>query len=94
MAKNVIERLATSDKTTIVVEKQPDGKMRVSSGSWEGEKIFLRDQVLEIRLANDDNRLHVARKFKAPDDWDPPVVPYDPYGPGEEIDTGDEFTDD
>jgi hypothetical protein len=44
--------------------------MRVSSGSWEGEKVFLRDQVLEIRLANDDNRLHVARKTKAPDDWD------------------------
>jgi hypothetical protein len=37
----VLERLATSDKTTIVIEKQPDGKMRVTSGSWDNEKVFL-----------------------------------------------------
>jgi NAD(P)-dependent dehydrogenase (short-subunit alcohol dehydrogenase family) len=35
------ERLATSEKTTIVVERQPDDKMRVTSGSWNGEKVFL-----------------------------------------------------
>ena len=29
-----------------------------------------------------DARLHVARKTKAPDDWDPPIPVYDPYGPG------------
>ena len=29
----VLERLATSDKTTIVVGKQPDGKVRVTSGA-------------------------------------------------------------
>jgi hypothetical protein len=49
IAEKVLERLATLDKTTIVIEKQPDGKMRVTSGSWEGEKIFLKDHVLEIR---------------------------------------------
>jgi hypothetical protein len=38
--------LATSDRT-IVIEKQPDGKMRVTSGSCDGEKVFLKDQVLE-----------------------------------------------
>jgi hypothetical protein len=27
------EKLATSDKATIVIERQPDGKMRVTSGS-------------------------------------------------------------
>jgi hypothetical protein len=43
-----------------VVERQSDGKMRVTSGSWDGEKVFLRDQVLEVR--NVDGRLHVARK--------------------------------
>jgi hypothetical protein len=37
----VLERLATSDKTSIIIEKQRDGKMRVTSGSWDGEKIFL-----------------------------------------------------
>jgi len=41
-----------------------------------------RDQVLEVRYANADSRLHIARKMKAPDDWDPPVEAYDCYGPG------------
>ena len=70
--------LGDSDKTTIVVEKQPDGKMRVASGSWDGEKVFLKDQVLKVRHAIADARLHVARKTKAPDDWDPPYESYDP----------------
>jgi hypothetical protein len=74
-----------------VIEKQPDGKMRVMSGSWEGEKIFLRDQVLEVRFASGDSRLHVARKAKAPDEWDPPYESYDRYGPGA---VGDEAIDD
>jgi hypothetical protein len=67
-----LERLATSDKATIVIEKQPDGKMRVTSGSWDGEKVLLKDQVLKVRLANADTRLHVSRKTKTPDEWDPP----------------------
>jgi hypothetical protein len=32
----------------------------VTSGSWDGEKVFARDQVLEV--LNVDGRLHVARK--------------------------------
>jgi hypothetical protein len=74
--------LATSDKTTIVVERQPDGKMRVTSGSWDGEKVFLKDRVLKLRHAIADARLQVARETKAPDDWDPPYESYDPYGLG------------
>jgi hypothetical protein len=31
------------------VERQLDGKMRVTSGSWDGEKVILCDQVLEVR---------------------------------------------
>jgi hypothetical protein len=58
--EKVLEKLATSDKATIVIERQPDGKMRVTSGSWDGEKVFSRDQVLEVRKV--DGRLHVARK--------------------------------
>ena len=54
--EKVLERLATSDKTTIVIERQPDGKMRVTSGSWNGEKIFLKDQVLKVRHAVADAR--------------------------------------
>jgi hypothetical protein len=51
--------------------KQPDGKMRVTSGSWDGEKVFLKDQVIEIRHANADSRLHVARKTRHAVEWDP-----------------------
>jgi len=47
--EKVLEKLATGDKPTIVIECQPDGKMRVTSGSWDGEKVILRDQVLEVR---------------------------------------------
>jgi hypothetical protein len=47
--EKVLEKLATSDKVTIVIERQPDGKMRVTSGSWDGEKVILRDQMLEVR---------------------------------------------
>src|SRR5438876_6577918 len=61
IGEKVLERLATSDKTTIVIECQSDGKMRVTSGSWDGEKVFLKDQVLEVRHAIADARLHGSR---------------------------------
>ena len=48
-SKKVLEKLATSEKATIVIERQPDGKMRVTSGSWDGEKVFFPDQVLNGR---------------------------------------------
>jgi len=76
--EKVLEKLATSDKATIVIERQPDGKMRVTSGSWDGEKVFSRDQVLEVR--NVDGRLHIARKPRHHDEWDLPIAPYDPTG--------------
>jgi hypothetical protein len=38
--EKVLEKLAISEKTTIVVAREIDGKMRVTSGSWEGEKVF------------------------------------------------------
>ena len=45
--EKVLERLATTDKVTFVFERAPDGKVRVTSGSWDGEKVILKDQVLE-----------------------------------------------
>jgi hypothetical protein len=45
--------------------------------------VILKGQVREVR--NVDGRLHIARKGRRHDDWDPPIPPYDPYGPGEEI---------
>jgi hypothetical protein len=42
--------------------------------------VFLKDQVLEA--PNVEGRLYVSRKERRPDEWDPPVEQYDPYGPG------------
>jgi hypothetical protein len=70
----------TTDKGTLVCEKALEGKIPVTSGSWDGEKVILKDQVLEVR--NVDGRLHVARKERHPDDWDPPIEPCVPYGRG------------
>jgi len=39
-AEKVLEKLVTSDRITIVIERQPDGKMRVTSASWDGEKVL------------------------------------------------------
>jgi hypothetical protein len=52
-----VERLATSEKTTIVIARDHDSKMRVSSG-------FARDRVLEV--CNVDGRLHVGAEAAAP----------------------------
>ena len=51
-----------------MVDRLPDGKMPVTSGSWNAERVILKDQVLEIR--NVDQRVHVARRAKKPDGWD------------------------
>jgi hypothetical protein len=53
---------------------------------WETPKVILRNEVLEIRDV--DGVLHIARKLRYHDEWDPAVEPYDPYRPG------DEFVDD
>ncbi len=50
--------------------------------------MFSPDRVLEIRNAS--GVLHVARKAKHPDEWDPPIAPYDLYGSGSNEDV---FTD-
>jgi hypothetical protein len=46
--------------------------------------VFSKDQVLESR--NVDRRLHVPRKERRPDEWDPPIPVHDPYGPGDSHD--------
>jgi hypothetical protein len=68
--EKVLERLATTEKTTLVCEKAPEGKIRVTSGSWVGGKVILKGQVLEVR-----NIEGAARRSQnsPPDDWDPPI---------------------
>jgi hypothetical protein len=57
--EKVLEKLATNSKVTIVIERQSEGKMCVTSESWDGEKVFLRDQGLEAR--NVEGRFHLAQ---------------------------------
>ena len=79
---DVIEKMAIADSTNLVLEKPPEGKIRVTSKSWDDAKVILRDQVLEIRSV--DGQIRVSRKHRFHDAGDPPVAPYDPYGPGED----------
>src|SRR6266566_9160198 len=73
---NFIKKLATSDKVTLTVERLPEGKMRVTSGSWDNEKVLFPGQVLEARSVV--GTPHVARKERHHDEWDVPTEPYDP----------------
>jgi hypothetical protein len=59
----VIEKLATSDKVTLTAERQPDRKMRVTSNSWDGEKVLFRNEVLEVPWV--EGRQNVSRKVSA-----------------------------
>jgi hypothetical protein len=54
----------------------PEGKMRVTSGSWDNEKVLFPGQVREVRSVA--GTLHVARKERHHDEWDVPTEPYDP----------------
>jgi hypothetical protein len=38
-----------------------------------------------------DGQLHVARKPRHHDEWDPPIAPYDPYGPGTGVSADADF---
>jgi hypothetical protein len=87
--EKVLEKLATTEKTTIAIAREVGGIVRVTSGSWDGEKVILKDEVLEVR--NVDGRLYVARKARKPDEWDPPIEPYDPYGQGTGVAGDDDF---
>jgi len=40
---------ATSDRVTLTIERLPEGKMQVTSNSWDHERVLPRDQVLEVR---------------------------------------------
>jgi hypothetical protein len=76
--ETVLEKLGTTESTTISVSREANGKIRLTSLLWPEPKVILRNEVLEIR--NVEGRLHLARKIRSHDEWDPKVEPYDPYG--------------
>ena len=67
--ETVLEKLGTTESTTLNVKRETDGKIRVTSLLWEAPKLILKGEVLEVR--NVDGRLHIARKAKNPTNGTP-----------------------
>ena len=89
MAKNpnyvsdaVLNILAHTEDTTLVLSLLTDGKFAVRSKSWDENAVILPDQVLEVRMI--EGRLRVAPKEKHPDAGNPFLTPA-PYGTEGEI---------
>jgi hypothetical protein len=60
MTENVLEKLGTTDSTTLNVRREEGGKIRVTSLLWETPKVILPGEVLEIR--NVGGLQHIAHK--------------------------------
>ena len=69
--EKVWREFATSDKVTIVVERLLSEGYTCHVRLLGDTKVILRDQVVEVQ--NVDGRLHVARKQRFHDEWDPYV---------------------
>jgi hypothetical protein len=57
-----LERLGTTESTTLALKREIGGKIRVTSLLWEAPKVILPNEVLEIRNLN--GVLHIARKAR------------------------------
>ncbi len=78
----VLNVLALTEDTVIVVTRLHDGKFKVTLKSWDEERVGLPHQVLELRMLA--GRVRVARKARHPDSGDaPPLV--EPIGAEGEI---------
>ena len=55
MTESVLERLGTTESTTLVVKREDDGKIRITSLLWPEPKVILRGEVLKVR--NVDHRV-------------------------------------
>lgn len=77
------ETLALSKKLTVVFEAIEGDKIKATASPWPDGKVILKGEVFEVRTVW--GGLRFARKERFHDEKDPPVAPYDPYGPGEEV---------
>jgi hypothetical protein len=59
MTESVIQRLGTTEGTTLALKRDDGGKIRITSQLWAEPRVILKGEVLEIR--NVDGRLHIAR---------------------------------
>ena len=60
-----------TEHTTITVRRELGGKIRVTSALWEDAKAIDKHEVLEVR--NVGGRLHIARKERHHNEWDPKI---------------------
>jgi hypothetical protein len=49
IAEKVLERLATTESTTLTFKREDGGKIRVASLLWPEPKVILRGEVLQVR---------------------------------------------
>ena len=68
--EKVLEKLETTESTTLALKREDGGKIRVASMPWEDARVILRDEVLVDRDV--DGRLRVA-EAPAPRRQVPPV---------------------
>ena len=66
LPEKVIEKLATSDRITIVIECQPDGKMASRQPLGTARRWLMRDQLLEVRHATADGPVAYCPQGEAP----------------------------
>jgi hypothetical protein len=57
---DILEKLGTTEGTTISVSRETDGKIRITSQPWPEPKVILKGEVLEFR--NVGGCLHIVRK--------------------------------
>ncbi len=62
------EILLKCDSCTLAVDRLPDGKFKVRSGTAVIDTTILADQVLELRIRQ--GQVHVLRRRKVPDPED------------------------
>ena len=62
------ETLLKTDKCTLVIERLPDGKIRLTTAAWEDGRTLLANEVLELRSR--DNQVHLLRKPRLEDEED------------------------
>jgi hypothetical protein len=66
MSETVLEKLGSTESTTLSVARETGGKIRVASLLWDSPKVILPHEVLEVR--NVDGTLHISRKVRYHDD--------------------------
>jgi hypothetical protein len=49
IAESVLEKLGTTESTTLALKREVGGKIRVASLLWETPKVILPGEVLEVR---------------------------------------------